>query len=113
MCSPLAPLLANWLVSRLETDLLNKTKKPKMFCRYVTAFSAFSKQRAVHLFDKEPNKMHKDMKFVVQTCQEGKLPFLNTQVAIKNNKIITSIYRKPTRTGFLLILTPVYRSCGK
>ena len=46
--------------------------------------------------------MHKDMKFVIQTCQEGKLLYLDTQVAIKDNKIITSIYRKPTSTGVLM-----------
>ena len=46
--------------------------------------------------------MHKNMKFVIQTCQEGKLPYLDTQVVIKDNKIITSTFRKPTSTGVLL-----------
>ena len=40
--------------------------------------------------------------FVFQTCQEGKLSCLDTQVAVKDNKITTSIYRKPTSTGVLI-----------
>ena len=51
--------------------------------------------------------MHKDMKFVIQTSQNGKLPFLDTQVAIKNNTIITTSYRKPSSTGVLIN----YNSC--
>ena len=35
MGSPLALLLANWLVSQLETEYLNKTTKPKIYWRYV------------------------------------------------------------------------------
>ena len=34
MGSPLAPLLANWFVSKLETNLLNEIQ-PKMYTRYV------------------------------------------------------------------------------
>ena len=35
MGSPLAPLLANWFVSDLETVLFHKHPEPKMYCRYV------------------------------------------------------------------------------
>ena len=87
MDSPLVPLLANWFVSQLETDLLNKTKKPKMYCRYADdIFCIFENKEQAHLFDKKLNKIHKDMKSVIQTCKEGKLPFLDTQVAIKHKK---------------------------
>ena len=47
------------------------------------------------------------MKFVIETCQEGKPLYLDTQVAIKDNKVTTSIYRKPTSTGVLMI----FKSC--
>ena len=84
---PLAPSLANQFVSQLETDLLNKTTKPKIYCRYVDdIFCIFENKEQVHLFDEELNKMHKDMIFVIKTCQEGKLPFLDTQVAIKTTR---------------------------
>ena len=69
-------------------------------------FCIFENKEEAHLFEKELNSMHKDMKFVIQTCQ-GKLPFLDTEVAIKNNMIITSTYRKPTSTGVLMN----YNSC--
>ena len=35
MGSPLAPLLANWFVSDLQTVLFHKNPEPKMYCRYV------------------------------------------------------------------------------
>ena len=64
-----------------------------MYCRYVDdIFCIFENKEEAHLFEKKLNSMHKDMKFVIQTCQDGKLPFLDTQVAIKNNTIITSTY---------------------
>ena len=108
MGSPLASLLANWFVSQLETNLLNKTKNPKMYCRYVDdIFCIFENKEEAHLFEKELNSMYKDMKFVIQTCQDRKLPFLDTQVAIKNNTIITTSYRKPSSTGVLMN----YSSC--
>ena len=47
----------------------------------------------MHQFDKKLNKMHKDIEFVLHTCQEGKLTYLGAQVAIRDNKIITSIYK--------------------
>ena len=108
MGSPLAPLLANWFVSQLETNLLNKTKNPKMYCRYVDdIFCIFENKEDALLFEKELNSMHKDMKFTIQTCQDGKLPFLDTLVAIKDNTILTSTYKKPTSTGVLMN----YNSC--
>ena len=88
MGSPLSPLLANWFVSQLETELLNKTARPKMYCRYVDdIFCIFQNKEQIHQFDEKLNNMHKDMTFVIQTCQEGKLPYLDTQVAIKTTRL--------------------------
>ena len=79
-----------------------------MYCRYVDdIFCSFENKEEAHLFEKELNSMYKDVKFVIKTCQDGKLPFLDTQVAIKNNTIITSTYRKPTSTGVFMN----YNSC--
>ena len=64
--SPLAPLLANRLISQSETELLNKTKNPKMYCRYVNnIFCIFENKEQAHLFEKELKTMHKDMKIVI------------------------------------------------
>ena len=79
MASPLAPLLANWFVSQLETDLFIKRTKPKMYCRYVDdIFCIFKNKEQIHQLDEKLNKMHKGIKFVIETCQEGKLLYLDT-----------------------------------
>ena len=58
-----------------------------MYIKFVDDNFCTSKNiEQVHLFDEELNKMQKDMKFVIQTCQEGKLPFLDTQVAIETTR---------------------------
>ena len=56
------PLLANWYVSQLETGILNKTTKPKIYIRYVDdIFRIIENKEQVHQFDEELNKMHKDI----------------------------------------------------
>ena len=55
-------LLANWYVSQLETGILNKTTKPKIYIRYVDdIFRIIENKEQVHQFDEELNKMHKDI----------------------------------------------------
>ena len=56
MGSPLAPLLANWFVSKLETSLLNKIL-PKMYTRYVDdIFTIFSNEKMANEFNQKFNR---------------------------------------------------------
>ena len=108
MGSPLAPLLANWFVSKLETELLNNFKKPKIFCRYVDdLFCIFENQDEIQPFYDQLNSMHKDLTFTMQTCDEDKLPYLDTNVEIKDRRFSTTIYRKPSSTDTIMN----YNSC--
>ena len=53
MGSPLAPLLANWFVSKLETNLLNEIQ-PKMYTRYVDdIFTIFSNEEIANGFNQK------------------------------------------------------------
>ena len=46
-----------------------------MYCRYADdILCIFGNKEQIHRFDKKLNKMHKYMKIVIETCQEGKLP---------------------------------------
>ena len=100
------PFTGKLVCQPIGDRLTKQGKNLKIYCR-CDIFCIFENKEQEHLFEKEINKMHKDMKFVIQTCQDGRLPFHNTQLAIKNNTIITSSYRKPSSTGVLMN----YNSC--
>ena len=102
MGSPLAPLLANWFVSKLETGLLNEIQ-PKMYTRYVDdIFTIFSNEEMANEFNQKLNTLHQDLVFTMETCTSGKLPFLDISVKLEENKFTTSIYKKPSNTDVLL-----------
>ena len=55
-----------------------------MYCRYTdNIFCMFKNKEQIQQFYEKHNKTDKDMKFVIQTFQEGKLQHLNKQVAKK------------------------------
>ena len=96
---PLTPLQTIWFDSQLETDLLKEQKNSKIYCRYVgDLFCIFQNKSKTQQINGKFIKMHNDIKLLIQTSQENKQPYLDTQVQIKDNKIFTTIYRKPTRT---------------
>ena len=103
MGSPLAPLLANWFVSNLETDLLQKQDEPIMYCRYVDdIFSIFSNDKQANEFKQRLNNVHKDLIFTMETSTSNQLPFLDIKIGIKENRFTTSIYTKPSNTNVVL-----------
>ena len=45
------------------------------------------------------NKEHKNVKFTSETGENGSLSFIDIKISRKNNKFVTSVYRKPTFCG--------------
>ena len=76
MGSPLAPLLANWFVSDLETVLFHKHLEPKMYCRYVDdIFCVFRNDKQSTEFNEKLNNLHEAMVFTMETSTTNQLPF--------------------------------------
>ena len=74
-----------------------------MYCRYVdNIFCIFWNKEQIQHLDEKFNEMHKDMKIIILTCQESKLLYFDKQVVLKDNKIITSTYRKPAISSVLM-----------
>ena len=102
MGSPLAPLLANWFVSKLETNLLNEIQ-PKMYTRYVDdIFTIFPNEEIANEFNQKLNTLHQDLVFTMESNTSNKLPFLDISVNLEENRFTTSIYKKPSNTDVLL-----------
>ena len=108
MGSPLAPLLANWFVAKLENAVLEDSsfKKPISYQRYVDdIFAVFETIEERDEFFLRLNNAHKSLDFTIEEVNQysGTLPFLDTEVRITGaNQFETKVYRKPTNTNVLL-----------
>ncbi|MEL6805021.1 MAG: GIY-YIG nuclease family protein, partial [Bacteroidota bacterium] len=104
----MAPLLANWFVSKIENQLLNDSsiKQPKFYRRYVDdVFAVFECQKDRDEFYKHLNCAHPNLQFTLENVDttSNSLPFLDVEIAIDESATFsTRVYRKPTNTGVLL-----------
>ncbi|CAF3386823.1 unnamed protein product [Rotaria sp. Silwood2] len=108
MGSPLAPILANLWLQRIEQKLNRFSKnRPIIWLRYVDdIFCLFDIPKAKILeFHSRINKWHKNLKFTIEMESNKTLPFLDVLVTRDHdhNQLTTSLYRKPTHTGLYLL----------
>ena len=63
------------------------------------AFVLFKSENDVKKFHKYIGSRHKNMAFTFEIENENSLPFLDVLVIREDNKLLTSLYRKPTFSG--------------
>ena len=100
MGSPLGPTLANIFMGYLEYKILPDFDSDCKYVRYVDDCFIISNSEKVSslLFDKL-NSVHNSIKFTKEIETNNQLPFLDVLIKRKDDKFITSIFRKPTFTG--------------
>ncbi|CAF3225361.1 unnamed protein product [Rotaria socialis] len=108
MGSPLAPILANLWLQKIEQKLNKFSKnRPVIWLRYVDdIFCLFDiSEIKVLEFHSKINKWHKNLKFTIAMEPDNTIPFLDVLVTIDDvhNQLTTSLYRKPTHTGLYLL----------
>ena len=99
--SPLSPIVANLYMEHLEeTALRTAPDPPRLWLRYVdNTFVIWPHgQEKLDCFYEHVNTQHRNIKFTVEHEREYKLAFLDVQVTRTNNRLTTSVYRKPTHT---------------
>ena len=105
MGSPLGPTLANTFMCHMEEKWMSSCPidfKPTFYRRYVDdTFLIFKSASHIPLFLEYFNTRHKNIEFTCDNEVDYKLPFLDMCIERKDNKLLTSIYRKPTFTGLL------------
>ena len=106
MGSPLAPLLANWFVARIEEKLLSdeqhKKYQPIIYKRYVDdIFATFKCLEDRNKFFIALNEAHPNLSFTMEE-PASTLPFLDVSITIMDGAYHTSVYRKPTNTGVVM-----------
>ena len=101
MGSPLGPLFAIFVSLHKKTWLHNCpfVFKPLLHRRYVDCFLLFKPLNHVPLFLDPPNRQHRNISYHLEKTVY-KLPFLDVQILRSKGKFSTSVYRKPTFTGF-------------
>jgi predicted GIY-YIG superfamily endonuclease len=104
----LSGILAEIVLQRLEQDTLKNLEQKAIkllhYSRYIDdAFAAIIAEKVTEVTE-EFNKFHPKIQFTTEIEREGQLPYLDILITrnIQNNKLSTSVYRKPTDSGIYL-----------
>ena len=103
MGSPLGPMLANIFLSHREENWLNKCPikfKTSFYRRYVDDICVlFESSKSADSFRAYMSSKHQNINFTVGKENVGSFSFLDVKICRKNEKFVTSVYRKPTYNG--------------
>ena len=103
MGSTFSVVVAEIVMQKIEEQALAAyTRTIPLRFRYVDdTFTAVHKD-GIDDFPEHLNKQNADIQFTKEIEENGKIPFLDCLVTRDNNKLKTTIYRKPTHTNQLL-----------
>ena len=103
MGSPVSVVVAEIVMQNIEERALATYKRTlPLWLRYVDdTFTAVHKDE-IDDFHEHLNGQNADIQFTKEIEENGKIPFLDCLVTRDNNKLRTTIYRKPTHTDRLL-----------
>ena len=103
MGSPLGPTLANIFLVYYESKWLEKCPpqfRPKHYRRYVDdIFLMFENKDHVKIFLRYLNSRHPNITFTCEEEENNTLSFLDISILRNDNKLETSVFRKPTFSG--------------
>ena len=107
---PLGPTLGNVFLCYHEKIWLQNCPsefKHVIYRRYVDdTFLLFCSKHHIEKFQNYLNRQHKHIKFTSKTENENSISFLDIKITRGNNKLMTSVYRRPTFSGvFTTFLT--------
>ena len=100
MGSALGPVLANIIMTELERLVMPKLFEDgtvKFYARYVDDTIVMIKEDKVDSVLQEFNKFDRNLKFTVDTFDDGHVHFLDLTIDTSNGEI--DVYSKPTNTG--------------
>ncbi|XP_076059714.1 uncharacterized protein LOC143036351 [Oratosquilla oratoria] len=114
MGSPISVILAEITMQRFEDEVLFTTPiSLKLWTRYKDNVFAILKERDVDGFLEQLNGKHEAIQFEMEKEAERELPFLDVMVKRVGDILVTSVYRKATRTDRLLDFDSDHPICHK
>ena len=107
MGSPLSPVIANIFMEDFETTaLVTADYQPiaKVWKRYVDdTFVIWPHGREkLNAFLQHMNSLHPNISFTMEIEKDHKIAFLDVMIERENNRLKTTVYRKPTHTNLYL-----------
>ncbi|CAF1389693.1 unnamed protein product [Adineta ricciae] len=107
MGNPLAPIIADLWMQKMEEKLNRFRKnKPIVWLRYVDdVFCLFTiSETSIRDFHSRINKWHEKLNFTLELESNKSISFLDVLVTQdEEDKLTTSLYRKPTHTGLYML----------
>ena len=99
MSSPVSVVVAEIVMQNIGEQVLSTyTKTLPLWLRYVDdTFTAVHKDE-IDTFHEHLNRQNPHIQFTKEIEENGKIPFLDCLVSRDENKLRTTIYRKPTHT---------------
>lgn len=98
MGNPLSGFMSELFLTNMEEELEKEGIMPRLWIRYVDDVFAIIDREEVEPTLWELNQRHKDIKFTLETEEEGKIPFLDLLVKRSSGKLFFEVYRKATHT---------------
>ena len=103
MGSPVSVVVAEIVMQNIEERALAFYKRMlPLWLRYVDGTFTTVQKDEIDDFHEHLNRQNADIQFTKEIEENGKIPFLDCLVTRVNNKLRTTIYRKPTHTERLL-----------
>ena len=103
MGSPLGPTSANAFLCHFEKQWLSDCPQdfcPNIYRRYVDdIFVTFNSYEQFKKFVEYMNTKHPNIKFTFEHEHNNSFAFIVVKICQENNKVTTSVYRKPTFCG--------------
>ena len=114
MGSTVSGVVAEIVMQNIEKQALATYKETlPLWLRYVDdTFTAVHKDE-IDFLHEHLNKQNTYIQFTREIEENGKIPFLDCLVSRDNNKLRTTIYRKPTNTDRLLDQCSYHPTCHK
>ena len=99
MGSPVSIVVAEIVMQSIEEQALATYKQTvPLWLRYVDDTFTTVHKDEIDIFHEHLNRQNADIQFTREVKENGKIPFLDCLVSRHDNKLQTTIYRKPTHT---------------
>lgn len=103
MGSPASPIVADIVMEKLLDTCMEKLKtKPVILTKYVDDLFMIVGENAIQETLTTFNNFNKNIKFTIEKEHNGSIPYLDTLVMRKDNKIEMNWYQKPTASSRIL-----------
>ena len=103
MGSQVSVVVAEIVMQNIEEQAIaTYTRTIPLWLRYVDDIFTAVHKDGIGDFREHLNRQNADIQFTKEIEENGKIPFLDRLVTRDNNKLKTTIYRKPSHTDRLL-----------